>query len=110
MKISSIPHIPLSFGILTLLLAGCDRTASRHTLDSEISAWIGETVRVQFRRDALGAAATLPISPNTSTINGAETTLIGKLIEVHSSSIVIEEADRQKWIPREVILFVQAPL
>tara|TARA_R110002096_G_scaffold163342_5_gene330881 strand:- start:3876 stop:4121 length:246 start_codon:yes stop_codon:yes gene_type:complete len=79
-------------------------------MGSELSDWIGETVRVQFRRDALGAAATLPIGPNTSTINGAETTLVGKLLEVNSSSIVLEESNRQKWIPREVILYLQAPL
>ena len=68
---------------------------------------VGETVRVQFRRDALGSGAPLPVPPTTSEINGASTVLIGKLIHAESHAIVVEADGRQNWIPREVILLVQ---
>ncbi len=68
---------------------------------------VGDTVRVQFRRDALGAAAPLPISPKTGEINGASTTLVGTLIKAEFNAIVVEADGRLNWIPREVILLVQ---
>jgi len=93
---------------LTLLATGCGQSNQSGMDTTELSQWLGDNVRVQFRRDALGAAAALPISPKTGEINGASTTIVGKLVKVHSSSIVIEESQRRKWIPREVILFVEA--
>lgn len=74
----------------------------------ELRQWVGKNVRVQFRRDALGAAASLPIPPMTGEINGAETTVVGHLIKVEGTGIVIGPEERPKWIPREVILFVEA--
>ena len=69
---------------------------------------MGKNVRVQFRRDALGAAAALPISPTTGEINGASTTVVGTLIRVEADAIVVDSQGRPKWIPREVILLVEA--
>ncbi|MDF1862761.1 MAG: hypothetical protein P1U87_21265 [Verrucomicrobiales bacterium] len=90
------------------LLSGCGRTSDNRLSDGKLSQWVGDTVRVQFRRDALGAAAPLPIPPMTGEINGAQTTVIGTLRQVESSAIVVEAEGRLHWIPREVILLVQA--
>lgn len=68
----------------------------------------GKNVRVQFRRDALGAAASLPVPPTTGEINGAATCVVGKLTKAEGNGIVIGPEERPKWIPREVILFVEA--
>ncbi len=111
-----ILHRPfLAFCLATcLFLSGCAKpsptitTSQEPTNDLEISKWIGKTVQVQFRRDALGAAATLPISPTTGSINGAETSIVGILTTVESNAIVVNANNRPKWIPREVILFVES--
>mgnify|MGYP001447369756 FL=1 len=62
---------------------------------------------MQFRRDALGAAANLPISPTAGSINGVSTTIVGTLAIVESDAIVVDADNRLKWVPREVILFVE---
>ena len=77
-----------------------------------LSEWIGQNVRVQFRRDALGAASNIPISPDTGEINGASTSIIGTLVSVTESEIVImrsrlSQQARPHWIPRETILYVK---
>jgi len=101
----------LSIALLALMsVAGCSNEESDDMTSSELSNWIGKNVRVQFRRDALGAAASLPIPPTTDEINGAATNVIGSLVKVNAESIVIGDHQREsspKWIPREVILFVQ---
>lgn len=93
--------------IFGTLLSGCVGPSGNRISGGELSQWVGSTVNVQFLRDALGAAASLPISPTTGKINGAETTVIGTLIEVESSAIVVEANGRKMWIPREVILLVE---
>jgi hypothetical protein len=96
--------------IAAMLLSGCGDDADTGVTSGKLSKWIGQNVRVQFRRDALGAAAALPISPETGEINGAATTLIGPLLEASGDSIVIgnhQRKESQRWIPREVILFVE---
>lgn len=90
------------------LLSGCDPAPDANMANGELAQWVGKNIRVQFRRDALGAGAPLPISPTTGEINGASTTVVGRLIKVESSEIVIGPEERPKWIPREVILFVEA--
>lgn len=106
-----------SFGLL-IALSGCVSKVNSETSQSkssdmsrgELHQWIGKRVSVQFRRDALGAAAPVPVSPTTGSFNGAATIVAGKLIKVDSESIVIGPKERPKWIPREVILFVEANL
>lgn len=102
-------------GIL-LVLSGCvnvENTGQGKNTPG-IKQWVGQNVRVQFRRDALGAAAPVPVDPNTGSLNGASTMIVGKLLKVESDGIYIESARipgtehiSQKWIPREVILFVE---
>lgn len=66
---------------------------------------------MQFRRDALGAAASLPISPTSSGINGSTVIQNGKLLAVEGEGIVIEDshppAPSSFWIPYHVILSVE---
>ena len=103
--------ILLPIALLSLMsVAGCSNEKSDGMTSSELSNWIGKNVRIQFRRDALGAAASLPISPTTGEINGASTTIVGQLLKINAQSIVVGDHQRSespKWIPREVILFVE---
>jgi len=39
--------------------------------------------------------------------NHAATAVVGKLSKLHSISLVVEDGQRQIWIPREVILLVE---
>lgn len=80
-----------------------------------LSEWIGQNIQIQFRRDALGAASNLPISPDTGEINGASTSIIGRLVSVSDSEIVMmrsrgKREARPHWIPREAILFIEVNL
>jgi len=96
--------------VATIVLCGCSRDNGEHRTSNELSKWIGKNVVVQFRRDALGAAANLPISPDTGGINGASPIIVGPLLEVNAESIVIGNHQKKKspkWIPREVILFIE---
>ena len=103
--------ILLAVALLVVMSAmGCSDEKGDDMTSSELSNWIGKNVRIQFRRDALGAAASLPIPATTDDINGASTAVVGPLVKVNAKSIVIGDHQRQsspKWIPREVILFVQ---
>ncbi|QDV52788.1 hypothetical protein [Gimesia fumaroli] len=106
-----------SFGLL-IALSGCVSKINSETSQSESSKisrdglhqWIGKEVNIQFRRDALGVAAPLPVSPTTSSLNGAKTSISGKLICVDSKGLVIGTERRPTWVPREVILLVEAKL
>jgi hypothetical protein len=101
------PVVSLLIGV-SLATSSCSPGSDPEDMqNTELSEWIGQTVRIQFRRDALGTAANLPVSPKTGSINGAETTLVGTLLEVNPSSLLINESERPKWVPREVILFVE---
>ena len=111
-----ILHRSLILGLsvgLSLFLFGCAKPLETPTSQgpanrSELSQWIGKTVQVQFRRDALGAGADLPVSPTTDSINGAETSIGGTLTAVEPHAIVLNANDGPKWIPREVILLVES--
>ncbi len=102
--------IPIAIGLGLSILTGCERTPETESAKPSphaLSEYIDRPVRVQFRRDTLGASANLPIGPRTTSTNGAETSLSGKLVRVVDEDIVIEEDRRLKWIPREVILYVE---
>jgi hypothetical protein len=62
---------------------------------------------VQFRRDALGAAANLPISPMVNGINGSETCIRGTLTSSNDDSVSIKSGDKDIWIPKSVILLIE---
>ena len=67
----------------------------------------GKACTVQFRRDALGAAANLPVSPTTHNINGAETCVMGTLKRATAEWVVIEKNAKEIWVPRSVILLIE---
>jgi hypothetical protein len=88
----------------TLFVVGCNRA----------NAAPGGTIRgksctIQFRRDALGAAAALPVSPLTGSINGAETSISGTFVRFNDEWIVIESRGNEIWVPRAVVLLLQWP-
>src|SRR5687767_12737962 len=69
---------------------------------------IGKECVVQFRRgDALGGAGNLPVAPLTGSINGAETSVSGKVRQVTEEWVVIEKANKaQLWIPKSSVLLI----
>jgi hypothetical protein len=80
---------------------------SHAAFGNEISPRTGKTCVVQFRRDALGAAANLPIAPMTDSINGAATSVSGKLKAVTSEWIVLEDGGQEIWIQRASVLLLR---
>lgn len=70
---------------------------------------VGKVCTIQFRRgDALGSGANLPVSPLTNGINGADTSIIGKLRLVSEEWLVLERDAATIWIPKSAILLIQA--
>ena len=85
----------------SIVFSGCD-----HQDAPKLQA--GKRCTIQFRRDALGAGATLPISPMTGSINGAETSISGILKRSSSDWVVIEGHNaREILIPKSVILLIE---
>jgi len=88
-----------------------------HEPSSFLRKHVGEYCKVEFRRDALGAAASLPISPTTDEINGAQVVLWGKLLAVEGDGIVVgtsptplvEKSLTTYWIPNHAVLLVSFP-
>jgi len=87
---------------VVLLLPGCDKP------QAHLKSLIGKSVNVQFRRDALGAAAALPVPPTSDGINGAATSISGTLVAVENDSVVVEVDKKSNWIPKNVILSIEA--
>ena len=88
----------------TLLLSGCGSQAP-----DPARKLIGKNVTIQFRRDALGGAANIPVPPFTNNINGAETSASGKVEMVEGNWLVIQRSGNLTWIPREVVLAIEEP-
>jgi len=81
---------------------------------------------VQFRRDALGGATTLPVSPTAHSINGAVVSMQGKLLATDKEAILLEATKSRPqpqvgesgqktsspamgrfWIPKSSILLLE---
>lgn len=67
----------------------------------------GTKCAVQFRRDALGAAANLPVSPDTDNINGAQVSLTGTLKSMNADWIVVTQGKTDYWIARDSVLMLK---
>jgi hypothetical protein len=93
--------------IAATILTGCDRPDQSPEYDRPDQPPAGEYVTVQFRRDALGSAHTLPISPITGSINGAKVCLSGELVSVNGEWIVLEHNEQEFWIPKHAVLLIQ---
>jgi hypothetical protein len=89
--------------IAALSLTGCDHaTAADRPASSS-----GKSCTVQFRRDALGAASSLPISPMTGGINGADTAISCTYKSTREDWVIVERAGKELWIPKSVILLIE---
>jgi hypothetical protein len=87
--------------LLSLLIpSACDRNEAP-------SLEVGKFCTIQFRRDALGAAATTTIPPMIDTFNGADTNIQGKFKRATKGWIVIEHAGGEIWIPESVVLLIK---
>jgi hypothetical protein len=92
---------------LAVFLVACNNQSSGSGLQTtEVAQWVGKNVRVELRRDALGTVP-LPTGLATGGTNSTSTAIIGKLLKLHSISLVIVDGQRQIWIPREAILFME---
>ncbi len=70
--------------------AGCRSEEEEQGSAQGLSGLVGRECTVQFRRDALGAAASIPIPPSTSEINGASVEFTGKLTSVRGDWLNLE--------------------
>jgi hypothetical protein len=86
-----------------LILGGCVPSTEMALADGNA----GKACTIQFRRDALGAAASVPIAPTTGSFNGAPTTISGTLKSSRGDWVVITREDHDIWVPKQVILLVQ---
>jgi len=91
-----------------LLTAGCEQRAEAAPTGGRLAQMHNKTCTVQFRRDALGAARDLPVSPMTGGINGATVAVVGKLRSFDEEWLAVDtEKDGVVFIPKEVVLLVQ---
>ena len=97
-------RFPATSFLLLMTLAGCADTAHR---PAPVEAQVGQNCIVYLRRDALGMAADLPASPLTGSVNGAEVTQVGQLMEVGADWIVINHHGRAFHIPQATILMIE---
>lgn len=86
------------------LIAGCERPASPAPT-AAVSPLVGKKCLVQFRRDALGAASTTPISPNVGTFNGANTFVEGVIKSIDSEWVVVSW-NGETWVPKSAVLYI----
>lgn len=93
-----------------LLLTGCGQSTTKRPALSW-DAGVGKSCTVQFRRDALGAAADLPIPPTTDVINGVTVTLVGilKSRDEHWTVVDAVHGDESSTyvIPTQAILLLK---
>ena len=88
------------------LAGGCSSSPSNE--DWLLKPRIGKGCTVQFRRDALGAAADIPVSPTTGEINGASVTVAGTLSQVSDRWVVIRDHKGGEFVvARESVLMLE---
>jgi hypothetical protein len=83
---------------VTMFLAGC---AGGPTPP------VGKQCTVQFRRDALGVAANLPVPPMAEDINGADTSISGTLKSAAGDWVVLDQSGTEVWVPKTAILLIK---
>ena len=91
--------------IVTITTIGCNTAR-----DPLASSKIGQRCSVQFRRDALGAAAASPIPPETDAMNGAEVVIVGTLKRVQDDAVLIDTDRFEYIIPMHAILSLRFEL
>jgi hypothetical protein len=96
-------------GVLVGLVAACNNSnqpSPSGLQTTEVAQWVGKNVRIELRRDALGLAL-LSAVPVTGATSSPPTAIVGKLLKLHSISLLVDSGQRQIWIPREVILYIE---
>lgn len=102
-----------SLGILLLLcvisaVSCLNKTnAAAPSLAVDQPAQAGAACKVQFRRDALGAAADMPVPPTSDSHNGAALSSSGQFVRLTSDWFVMNRENAEVWIPVEAILSVE---
>ena len=87
-------------------------------INPEMDLKPGTICTVQFRRDALGTAKDLPVSPTTNSINGAIVSMRGELIAINHDVILLDQVNnhyivndvpqmKRFWIPKSSILSIE---
>jgi hypothetical protein len=100
--------------LLLTFLAGCGSDDRTDESTRALRSKVGYYCTVQFRRDALGAAASNAIPATTGVMNGAEVQLTGLLKDVKGDYLVIETPapgdptkKNEYWVPRHSILLLE---
>lgn len=93
--------------VLLLLAAtsGCDQQTNASSRAATTPP-VGSNCSVQFRRDLLGATMDLPISPMTSSIDGAQVNVHGTLVDINAEWVILDRSGTTLWIPRENVLLL----
>jgi hypothetical protein len=102
--------IPTLIAVLLVAAGGCNNARVGTAAPAAgLAVPIGSTCIVQFRRDALGSAAALPVSPLTTEINGATLSVSGKLLRADVDWAVLEREGEQLWIQHDSVLLLRFP-
>ena len=88
----------MATAFVAVFLAGCD---ARPTPP------VGKQCTIQFRRDALGTGASIPVPPMTDNMNGADISISGTLKSTAGDWVVLEVGIREVWVPKTVILLIK---
>ena len=112
MKLFSLARIaPLALA-LPFVLGACNIEAGNAASTSHrklLKDRYGERCTVQLRRDALGAGSELPVPPTTSSINGADVTVVGELLTYDTDGLLLGTPEGQLWVPAQSVLLVSFP-
>jgi len=89
--------------VLTAMLI----TSCSSEKESYLSQQVGKVCKVQFKRNALGGGATLPVPPTTDVFNGAAVSLSGTLRAVDRQAVVLDSGTKTYWIPKDCVLLIE---
>jgi hypothetical protein len=92
--------------LLLIVFAACHKRPTPKPI-AEALPPIGKTCTVQLRRDAMGAAAPVPIPPLSANHNGVDTCVTGKLKMINADWVVIDRNGADLWVPKSSVLLVQ---
>src|SRR5688572_8231138 len=93
----------------SVLTTGCEqRIEAASPAGGRLAQMHSKMCTVQFRRDALGTAGAVPVSPMTGGINGGQVSVTGKLRSFDDEWLALDtEKQGVLFIPKEVVLLVQ---